>query len=91
MNQEYNVPSEHILHLSSCEDKPEPQEVTSSAYMSKEQHQQLELSQQSSDQGVNNTIGLPHTLTSTSVPLAPPTHCKNQVVIVAKYLVTTVA
>ena len=74
----FRIPSEHILHLPSCEDKPEPLEVTSSTYMSKEQHQQLEVSQQSSDQGVNNTIGLPHTLTSTSVPLAPPRLYSNQ-------------
>ena len=54
----FSLQSEHILHPPSCENKPEPLEVTSSTYMSKERHQQLELSQQSSDEGVSNTIGL---------------------------------
>ena len=75
----FRIPSEHILCLPSCEDKPEPLEVTSLTHMSNEQHQ---LSQQSSDQGVSNTIGLPPTLTSTSqqvhVPPAPPRLDSNQ-------------
>ena len=78
----FRIPSEHILCLPSCEHEPELLEVTSSTYMSKEQHQQLELSQQSSDQGISNTIGLPHTLTNTSqqvhVPPAPPRLYSNQ-------------
>ena len=78
----FSLPSEHILHPPSCENKLEPLEVTSSTYMSKEQHQHLELSQQSLDEGVINTIGLPSTLTSTSqqihVPPAPPRLYSNQ-------------
>ena len=78
----FSLQSEHILHPPSCENKPEPLEVTSSTYMSKERHQQLEPSQQSSDEGVSNTIGLPRTLTSTSqqvnVPPALPRLHSNQ-------------
>ena len=77
----FSLPNEHILHPPSCENKLEPLEVTSSTYMSKEQHQQLhvELSQQSSDDGVINTIStLTSTLQQVNVPPAPPRLYSNQ-------------